>query len=568
MQPQESLAWLGPRDVDEMTRVASRAASVPKAMGGKAWPQSLADAEASSHNLSIGLRIGRRLRAFVLAWRVPAADGPDVVRIAAVGAEPGSAGTQRLFAALCRTLLSAPDLRSAVLEAHVSPELYADFMAGSMISPIGPTIDTEATGTIRARLIDPPRSTPGGTLGERLRERREYVIDGRDVEVALCSTASDWSALEPYWDGLLAVTPGGGATQGYAYLRAWWRHLGPPEGLWIAVVIEAGRPVAIAPMQKCVVSSPGSTRRPIRFLGAGAEVDKPVVLAPPDAAWCGVALARYLLDRRDEWDRLELKEQTAASHVTPVLARELAHHGYLVSRGVGPLSIVAERATDWPAYLAARDRSLRRNLKRRRRQLDASGDVTVEGPTSEQAELSLERYVALERRSWKAAADAAAVGADPRRAAFYRALAATPATAEQLRFTFLNVGGTPIAATFGLSWRRRYQSLHICHARQWSTHSPGALLTAFELERAHEQGDCDAYDFLCGFEAAKLPWATHVQQTVHLVVDRSSTRRRVLNWLQFGLRPRVKHWLVRTGLQSRALRVKSRLATRFTREGA
>jgi CelD/BcsL family acetyltransferase involved in cellulose biosynthesis len=587
-----TLSWLLPANAAEIARLTRLVAWRPAELGVVDWTAALGEAEATGRNLSLGLFEGRRLRAFLLAFIDHAtrpsiedgsgirALGTPIVHVAMFGTH-SPAHAARFFQALARTLNDRPGLRDARLEARLPGSTLAAMLA-SESSPVRLASDASARDgcsehkpdVADAMLVTPTRLEfrpvappvgPSFDLAATLDDLRTYELDGERYQVGVCSSPAQWDGLDPYWDELLAKTAGGNATQTLDYLRAWWRHLGAPDGLFIVVVLRRGTPAAIAPFQRItIVTGPAMTRL-LEFVGMDQEIDKPVVMHA-DAKSVRV-MARYLLERRADWDRIRLREQSATDDCSQAWREEFLAAGYLVAQAVGPSSPIVDLATGWPAYLQSRPRELRRNLKRRHRQLAEIGIPRLASLRGRDSAAALQQYVSVESASWKAAVPELSLHASPRRLAFFRELVSRPLAAE-LRFGFLTVDDAVTAGTFGLLWRRRYSSLHICHDRSWADYSPGVQLTALELEELMARGECDVCDFMCGFETGKLSWATSVLETRHLVIERATAMRRLHHCIEFRMRPRIKAWLVRARLQPLALRLKQKLRRRFVRHGA
>lgn len=109
---------------------------------------------------------------------------------------------------------------------------------------------------------------------------------------------------------------------------------------------------------------------------------------------------------------------------------------------------------------------------------------------------------------------------DPDNRTFYELLTREMAPYGATRLDLLTLGGRPIAAHFGFSWRRRVYYYKPCYDPSVATHSPGKLLLAYIIRRAIEEG-AEEVDLLYGREAYKDAYASDIRQTGSLLIHRS-----------------------------------------------
>ena len=153
------------------------------------------------------------------------------------------------------------------------------------------------------------------------------------------------------------------------------------------------------------------------------DTDRPHVIArPEDEARCASAIYEHLLHREDRWSLLELAWQDAESALLQV--PQLEPLRYWSRRSVTmPVSRVAVSWKSMQEYLAGLSSGQRKNLGRWLRKTLAAGRVEMVSSDDPAASGPLlELYLGVERRSWKESA-LAGIGRDPRRVAFFRALA-------------------------------------------------------------------------------------------------------------------------------------------------
>jgi CelD/BcsL family acetyltransferase involved in cellulose biosynthesis len=164
---------------------------------------------------------------------------------------------------------------------------------------------------------------------------------------------------------------------------------------------------------------------------------------------------------------------------------------------------------DWERYERSLDGNVRRDLRRCRRRLEELGRVALD---VEHDIAHLDEALALESLGWKGTAGTAIVSA-PQTARFYTEVARWAAASGRLRLIFLRVGGRPVAFHLALEDDRTYFPLKGGFDPAFRAQAPGRLLIHATLERAFTVG-LRRYEFLGGFDAYKLRWATEAYDRV------------------------------------------------------
>jgi len=390
-------------------------------------------------------------------------------------------------------------------------------------------------------------------LRTALRQPSGVNARGGAFTIGHFDSIESWGLLEPQWQPILAETPNATVFQTYPYLRTWWDCLGAASRLLIIVVLREDSPIAIAPLQISSVRQLGMPVRTVSFIGQPSESDRPTLLgAVNKEAAC--AVADYLMEIRTLWDSIQLFEQPADSELLHALRDRLRRAGYLVRKIDGNECPYIAITGSWNEYLATRTKAFRKSLKRRRAQLTALGRVELETVDANAAMSALERYRAVEDRSWKRAKNLG-IARSPRHWNFYCELGAHDGLSNWLRFRFLKLNGRDIAATFGFLWRGRFYSLHVAHDAAYSSASPGVVLTALELETVFAQGECRDFDFLGGFLTNKRGWASGSQRTTALFGDRPRWRAHAFHFAFFRIKPIARRLLAEAGVLERVTQV-------------
>lgn len=149
--------------------------------------------------------------------------------------------------------------------------------------------------------------------------------------------------------------------------------------------------------------------------------------------------------------------------------------------------------------------SFRSTLRRRRRQLEALGKVTVRHCDSADAQ-ALEQFYELERSGWKGQ-QGTAIACDPRTRRFYDAIARAAARDGHLALDFLELDARPIAAHFALNFQGRYLLAKAGYDEAYQRCGPGHLLVNEILSQSQSRG-LREFDFVGPAAWDETRWAS------------------------------------------------------------
>ena len=382
-----------------------------------------------------------------------------------------------------------------------------------------------------------------------------------DYQARLVRTESDWDRLRDGWDRLVGAMPEASAFLAFDFLRTWWNHFGLSRQLLIVSLYRQGRLVGVAPMMICPKRILGVYRWRLEMIGDAALMERPTLVLDETDPQAEELLWRCVLATEGRWSAVFLREQTAELEDHPFVAA-LDHRRYRT--GQSDIREAPHVTIDrpWDDYFAARSRTLRKSYRRKLRQLEKAGEVRFEGYRHrEDVDDALRRYLDVEARSWKAAAQMGVAGKSAR-LSFYRELVRRLGTSG-MHFRFLYLDERPIAATFGVFRAGRFASVEVCHDQAYDRYSPGFVLTGMELRECHETGEYVDYDFLCGTHDNKTPWSKAMYRSRDLYILPNSGWGRTNRFLMFTVKPAAKRLLARLKLDKRAYEWLDRLQLRL-----
>ncbi len=354
------------------------------------------------------------------------------------------------------------------------------------------------------------------------------------LDTRLISTEAEWDAIAPDWDAVLADTADATAFQSFAFLRCWWQHFGRGKQLFIVVAEDRDSIVGIAPLQLVRDRCVGKNALVLQFLGMPDELDRPRFLVP-DGDVLNVLLERIIADI-SQWDWIRLEEIERGSWQVARI-KAWSDENRLLFRSM-PLHHVPylKKSGNWAEFLETKSRHFKKRLRQRERKaqrLHEVGYCSAHGGPST-AEL-VERFFAIEARSWKSP-EGLDVGGEDGYREFYRRLLNHDSDVLRGHAIVQHIDGKDSAATLGFSSRNTYYSLQIAHDARFDKLSPGSLLEDFEMAWFFDNPTLTRYEFLGGGGASKRRWTDDTIDTVTLLLRKRGLHATLVDTLRFLLR--------------------------------
>lgn len=347
-------------------------------------------------------------------------------------------------------------------------------------------------------------------------------------------------ALEGAWNGMVERT-GGAVDQRHEFVRAFIESHAREERLRILTAWDGDRLAAALPLFHQRSSFYGFTIR--RLAGLVNFHYTRFDMAAEDPAAAAGAFLDYLAED-GQWDLLSLDFIPAGGRAWAV-PDAAAARGFRTFRRDHLLSPTVRLPATMPELRSRLSARFRSNLRRRRRELESLGPVTLEryaaGPELEE---KLRAGFSLERGGWKGR-QGTAIELNGALSAFYASLSKSAAERGYLALYFLMLGGKPIAFHHGLAYNGTYLLLKPGYDEAYARFSPGQLLVEDVLADCISRGYGE-FDFMGESMAWKRDWTAEARPHGTAWVFQDSAYGRFLWSLRFRWGPLVKKWLGRS----------------------
>lgn len=343
--------------------------------------------------------------------------------------------------------------------------------------------------------------------------QRTYDAQGREAvdvdEFELSEGAGALTTHAATWDALAAARPNPFLSA--AWLAPWVAHHAPRDVRVATLCDPSGALLAGAVLR----NAPG---------GLASAQD-------PSTDWDAVAVDDDA--RRRLWEnlarlghlRFHLSGMYVGTRETAIATDAFAAAGYGVLPSVreAPSPYIALPGTV-EEFMASRSRNRRQQLKKRRRDLEAAGQVrllTTRGGAD--LERDLDEFLRVEAAGWKGRSGTA-ITSSPQFEGVYREFARAAADRGWLRLYLLELDGTVIAGQIAAVLGEEMFVLKTGFDEAWAGLSPGFVLTADVIGEAIGEG-LAGVDFLGRADAWKTTWTDRERPRQRLRVLRGPAGR-------------------------------------------
>ena len=300
----------------------------------------------------------------------------------------------------------------------------------------------------------------------------------------------------PQWWGLLERDPNGHIFSTPEWHKVWWEEFGDDKDLFLLTMTRADVLVGIVPLYRASIEG----RSVLRFIGGVALTDYLGPICPlEDREDVADALVRWLRTTDVVWDELDAHNMPVPFGFAEFLVDRADRQGFEIVLDQEETSAVLPLASDWDAYLGSLGSKERHELKRKRRKLERDHpDVSFRTATRATLEADIRAFIDMHR------------GAEGMKghfmsseiATFFERVARAFMPLGWLRLDFLELGGRPVASTYGFELEKRFYLYNSAFEPDARSSSPGLMLVS-ELVRETTERGFERFDFLRGPERYK-----------------------------------------------------------------
>lgn len=330
-------------------------------------------------------------------------------------------------------------------------------------------------------------------------------------QLVIVDDPARFAAIRGEWTELLQNSDSDNLFLTWEWLHTWWRHLGAGRKLTILMLRSGRKLIALAPLVERPRQLWSLHLWPsLEFLGSGdvgsdyldvivrrgAEHDARTAFARD---WHARALMLHLSRATNERSTvLQIMADLRRRGWTPRVART----------DLCPFIPLAGET--WSSYLQKLGASHRYNFRRRMRNLERTFRVDFSLATTEpQRRTAFETLTTLHDRRWRSRGGSTAFHSD-NLVKFHDDLTRVLLDRGWLRLFVLSLDDTPVAALYGVLYRRKFYFYQSGFDPAFARHSVGLVTMGLSIEHAIRDGAVE-YDLLHGEEPYKFLWAQHTR---------------------------------------------------------
>ena len=363
-------------------------------------------------------------------------------------------------------------------------------------------------------------------------------IPAVDLQVELLRDHEAFVGLESVWNRLVEEAGIDHPFIRHEWICSWWDCFKPEGSLFIILVTEGTKTIALAPLMLDRGRMYGC---PVRRLRGIANVyterfDFILTRRPEEACR---AIWKFLASHSKEWDVFELRQLIPGAQALEMLPLLAIDDKFLVGTWASNNSPYIPIVRSWAEYEKGLSRKHLSNLKGRLKGLSRLGTVSHEIVQGEEnLSQAIDDALRLEGAAWKQKAGTAIL-CHAGREAFYRRLMLLAARQGWLRLYFLTVKGERISVQITLLFHNKLNVLKSGYDPHFSNSAPSHMLCWRLLEEAWSL-KYDEVDFLGAVERWKMSWTEHVRPHFWLFVFPNRASSRFLHRFKFRLLPRIQ----------------------------
>jgi CelD/BcsL family acetyltransferase involved in cellulose biosynthesis len=383
-----------------------------------------------------------------------------------------------------------------------------------------------------------PGSLPGGTqqdaqfVSSPSQPTPPYFVQEITTESGLADLEEDWNRLSKS-----CASPNVFMT--FDWFRVWNQCFGQKSrGGWrpkVLVLKKDGAVVGISPLTIRKASSCGVIVRKLEFVETLADYHD--IVLGDDLGGQSRALAEYLVNTKDQWDLVDLRDLSLTRNPLEVIGGALSevglHYRVLPEKERCPYLPIAGNSAKALEKVSGH---IRRTMRKRMERAHALGLRVriIENPQDEPG--LLEKMIALEAQK-----HSGGKLSEPFLGKFreeFQSLFDSLGPRQWLYVALMELEGKPVAFQLGFRPGKKLWDYSKAHDHTFSQYAPGTLLVAALVDYGYSQG-YDEYDFLRGEETYKTVWSTGFHERFQLLIWSNRLTSRARSFIYLDLKRAV-----------------------------
>ncbi|HCR71957.1 MAG TPA: hypothetical protein DIW23_10975 [Anaerolineae bacterium] len=358
------------------------------------------------------------------------------------------------------------------------------------------------------------------------------------ITVTQIETIEQFESLREEWNALLFQCVEKDVFLTWEWQFAWWKNIGQWEyQLWILLFHEDEQLIGIAPL---MMSQKRKFRFHFRWLEniGNPECDVSTIISIEPQKTIS-ALLRYLQEKRQEWDGLELMEVNATTTGNQEILKTLEDSHYGFWRTKEEHFYIPLMGNTWEEYYNQLSKNMKHNLKRRMKRIAEMGTVSFKKYSGNS--LTWQDFQTMCKVSEKS--NFPDLYKSDNLLSFHKDLLEFMRELGWVQIEMLFIDERPIAFQYGFLFDNKYEDWRGGIDKEFETLAPGKLLMVFSLEERFKLGLRES-DFLRGVYSYKTDWNPLSREFTNIqVYNTSNIKSKLAYWWVKHLKPIVESLL-------------------------
>ena len=345
---------------------------------------------------------------------------------------------------------------------------------------------------------------------------------------------SDLLPLKDQWNQVLQNSDSDNPFLTFEWLSSWWNNFGDNGKLFVLLVKEEDRVIAIAPLMIVKMG----VFKVLQFIGTGRSDYLDFIVAEKRQESLQ-SIFKYIYDSKKYWDIIYFRDILSNSPNLNFIKTAINDSKMAFGEIIGTIAPYMPINVNWENYLASKSSKFRNNMRRIEKKLEGAGDFKIACQNSITPE-HVEAMHNIEEHSWKTEAGSARLG-DPIARKFFTEALEKFSSNNWLELWFLLLNQEPIAYSINFAYNNKIYNYNVAYKTEYRNLYPGKALTVRTLENAFNR-DMKEYDFLRGDEDYKSDWASDKRDLYYIAVYRKSLYSIIAFMLTIKLRWMLKEY--------------------------
>ena len=340
------------------------------------------------------------------------------------------------------------------------------------------------------------------------------------MDIEVITEYNDFIALEEEWNTLLEKCPNENVFLTHDWFRCWWEAFSSEKSLFVILVKDTGKIIAIAPLMISEGKHRGLPVRKLTFMKDDNAAHADFIV--PERKNESISLIiDYLQTHKKLWDIAVLENIIDEFDTYSVLQSELKEKSMSFYINKAQNSPYISISSDWDTYYADKSSKFRKTLRNMVNRVKRLGEYSIEEYTTQKnLDNILEEIYKISAKSWKGKIQSD-ISKSTENKNFFSKLSETAAKKGWLSIWLLKVDKKAIVMEYHLNYKKKVYALRSDFDESYNKYSPGSVIN-YEIIKKYFEKDITEYDMCGDAYDYKMKWGCETRKHSVLYIFNSN----------------------------------------------